>query len=404
MNLLSAGAFWPIRDGLPVNYPTLDHDADCEVAIVGAGISGALVAWRLAEAGIATIVLDRRDVAHGSTAGSTSLLQYELDEPLHRLERRYGQAPARQAYRCCRDAIDGLAQLVARLNIDCGFRRRASLLVACNRSHLPRLRREFTARVAAGFPVEWWPRSRLARASTLPYPAGILSQEAAEVDGYLLAHGLLSAARERGAAVYDRTAVKRIRMHRSGVELSAGRNRRVRARHLVVATGYEAERMLPRRVTEWRSTYALVTEPVSGFSGWPGKRCLIWESCDPYLYLRTTADQRVIMGGGDEPFLSAAARDRLLTAKTALLHHRLRRLFPRIPSEVAYAWAGTFARTVDGLPLIGPHPAAPHTWFALGFGGNGITFSFIAAAMIRDFVCGRTPADADLFGFARLVR
>src|SRR5450432_3229523 len=119
MDLLSRCPYWPIKDGLPASYPALTSDVTCEVAIIGAGITGALVAWHLAEAGIESVVLDRREVAHGSTAGSTSLLQYEIDVPLHRLNRRLGPVRARRAYRGCLQAIHDLARVVKTLKLDC---------------------------------------------------------------------------------------------------------------------------------------------------------------------------------------------------------------------------------------------------------------------------------------------
>jgi glycine/D-amino acid oxidase-like deaminating enzyme len=77
------------------------------------------------------------------------------------------------------------------------------------------------------------------------------------------------------------------------------------------------------------------------------------------------------------------------------------RLFPDLQLEVAYAWAGTFGETRDGLAYIGFHPRFPHAYFALGYGGNGITFSLIAAEIIRDSFLGRTNRDAHLFRFGR---
>src|SRR4051812_22800693 len=121
MDLLSPHPFWPIQDGLPATFPALDTDVDCDVAVIGAGITGALVAWHLVRAGLDTVVLDRREAAHGSTAGSTNLLQYELDEPLHRLAARFGPEFAQRAYRRCRDAIGGLGAVVRELRIDCDF-------------------------------------------------------------------------------------------------------------------------------------------------------------------------------------------------------------------------------------------------------------------------------------------
>ena len=44
-----------------------------------------------------------------------------------------------------------------------------------------------------------------------------------------------------------------------------------------------------------------------------------------------------------------------------------------------FAWSGTFGKTKDSLPYIGPYKKTPNTYYALGFGGNGITFSVIAA-------------------------
>jgi glycine/D-amino acid oxidase-like deaminating enzyme len=69
--------------------------------------------------------------------------------------------------------------------------------------------------------------------------------------------------------------------------------------------------------------------------------------------------------------------------------------------EVAYAWAGTFGETKDGLPYIGVHPRFPHVYFALCYGGNGITFSVIAAEILRDDFIRRTNRDARLFRFGR---
>lgn len=403
MNLLSDQPYWPIKDGLPASYPPLERDVRCEVAVIGAGITGALVAWHLAEAGIKTIVLDRRDVAHGSTSGSTCLLQYEIDVPLFKLAQRLGPARAGRAYHQCLTAIHDLGRLVKKLKLDCGFEYKSSLLLASERSHVARLRREYETRRAAGFKVEWWSRGEISRHSSLPQPAAILSaqDEAAQVDAYAMTYGLLAAAVRRGAEVYDRTSVKSQRRYPRGVELTTDRGARVRAQWLVVASGYEANQFLPEQVTTLHSTYAFASEPVREFPGWPAGLPVIWETADPYIYLRTTTDRRIIMGGYDEPFHDPVRRDRLLNAKAGALLRRFRKLFPRIPLEIAMAWAGTFGKTEDGLPFIGEHPAVPRTWFALGYGGNGITYSLIAAQLFRDRLTGRRNDQADLYGFDR---
>jgi glycine/D-amino acid oxidase-like deaminating enzyme len=67
-----------------------------------------------------------------------------------------------------------------------------------------------------------------------------------------------------------------------------------------------------------------------------------------------------------------------------------------------FAWAGTFANTKDGLPYIGIHKKFPRVFFALGFGGNGITFSQVAANIVRDMIMGKKNPDQHIFTFDRI--
>jgi glycine/D-amino acid oxidase-like deaminating enzyme len=178
------------------------------------------------------------------------------------------------------------------------------------------------------------------------------------------------------------------------------RDFRVRARYVVFAAGYETQEYLRQKVVELKSTYALVSEPLASFDGW-FEQCLLWESARPYLYARTTDDGRVLVGGLDEPFRNPLLRDKLIERKTSKLAESFHELFPAIDLDVAYAWAGTFGETKDGLAYIGQTEEFPHALFALGYGGNGITYSMIAARVITDAVCGLENDDARIFRFDR---
>ena len=400
MDLTSGCPFWPLKNGLLANYPPLEQDVSCEVVVLGGGITGALVAYHLAEAGVDVVVLDKRDMGTGSTAASTSLLQYEVDTPLRQLIGKVGEAHAVRSYELCREAIEKIRKLTKRVGDGCGWAAQESLYLASERGAVAGLRKEYEARVERGFDVEWWDRKRITEESSLPQQAAILSRGSGQIDAYRFTHFLLMAAQKKGARLYDRTRVTRRTFRARGVELLTDRGTRVRARKLVIATGYEAQEHLPEKVTALASTYAFVSEPLGELKGWPGGR-LIWETARPYVYLRTTEDGRAIMGGYDEPFRDPKARDALLTVKTALLARRFRQLFPKIAVEPAYAWTGTFGETKDGLPYIGEHAARPHTYFALGYGGNGITYSVIAAEIIRDLFLGKRNRDAKIFRFGR---
>lgn len=75
--------------------------------------------------------------------------------------------------------------------------------------------------------------------------------------------------------------------------------------------------------------------------------------------------------------------------------------FPSINFIPELSWSGTFSSTKDGLPYIGTYKKLPNSYFALGFGGNGITFSLITAELIKEEITGRNNVDAKIFAFDR---
>jgi len=400
MDLVAGTPVWVVRNGPGPTWPPLARSARCAVAVIGGGITGAAAADALAAAGLDVMVLDRREIGTGSTAASTGLLQYDLDTTLTDLARRVGEAAAVRCYRLCAEAVERIAVLARRFPGGCGHRRRQGLCGATRPRDVPGLRAEYELQRRHGFAVAWWDRRRVAAESTLPFHAAIVTRPAAEIDAHRLARHLLEAAAQRGARIHARTTVLRYAATRRGVVLHTAEGPVVRARRLVIAAGYEADAFLGLRATDLLTTFAIASEPLDRFPGWPGRR-LIWETARPYHYLRTTADGRAIIGGGDVPFVPAAAQAALLPEKSRQLRRQFRRWFPEIRFTTACAWSGTFATTRDGLPFIGAHPDYAHAWFALGYGGNGILFAVIAAGIIRDLCRGRPAADAALFRFGR---
>lgn len=400
MDLTSPQPFWPIKNGLLGVYPSLQDDAHCDTLVIGGGITGALVADSLTAAGLDTLLLDRRDIGMGSTAGSTALLQYEIDTPLLKLREMIGASDANRAYQSCAEAIDKVRHLAAEVGDDCGFQPRESVYLATRENEVHELQLEAAARREAGMEVDFLGEAEVASLFSFKRPAALLSHRAGQLDAYRFTHQLLARAATRGLRIYDRTAIEDCRFEKSGVELRTESGRTVRAKQVVFATGYESVNYLPKRIVKLKSTFALVSEPLNEFTGWH-RRCLLWETARPYLYLRTTDDDRAFVGGEDDPFRNPERRDRMVPKKAAQLAKRFSELFPAIKLEVAFAWAGTFGETKDGLAYIGEVRQRPGCFFACGFGGNGITFSVIAAEIIRDAVLGRTHRDARLFRFDR---
>ncbi|HET8763233.1 MAG TPA: FAD-binding oxidoreductase, partial [Gemmatimonadales bacterium] len=100
-----------MRDGLLATYPSLASDIECDVLVIGAGVTGALCAWQLVEAGLDTVVVDAREIGWGSTSASTALLMYDLDASLVELTQRIGWERAVGVYRAARHAVEKLCAM-----------------------------------------------------------------------------------------------------------------------------------------------------------------------------------------------------------------------------------------------------------------------------------------------------
>ncbi len=359
------------------------------------------MAHRFAREGIATVLLEAGEIGHGSTAATTALIQYEIDTHLVDLIERVGSDHAVRSYRLCLDAVRGIGELAGGGGDGCGWRTTRSLYLASRRRDRAVLARERVARRTAGIEVELLDERDIRDRFSFTRPAALLSPVAGEVDALRLTHKLLTAAVQAGLEVYDRTEVTQYVSHEDGVELRTAGGARVHARRVVFATGYETPEFLDKRIVRLHSTFAIATAPLPSFDGWGEDRCLIWEAARPYFYARTTADGRAMIGGADRPFATAHKRDRLLARQTARLEDRFSTLFPAIRCDVDWRWGGTFGETTDGLPYIGSVPQFPHGYFALGYGGNGITFSWIAANLLLDRFLGRRNPDGEIFRFDR---
>lgn len=392
--------FWLMKNGLMKVYPSLSQDIKTDFAIIGGGISGALLARALVKKGASVVVTDRRHIAMGSTSASTALLQYDIDRPLHELIELMGEANAVRAYELSLKALEDLKIIAKKLTLGKDFEARSSVRFAKFKKDAKFLEKEFAARDAHGFAVELWDEREVAKRFPFAAPAALYTTPSAIADPYQLTHALLQDAIKNGVSVYDKTEVKRIERAARSVTLHTAEGNKISARKVVIACGYESVNYVPFKIGTLNSTFAIISEPLPQKDIW-FENCSFWDTGDPYTYARTTADNRIIFGGGDESFYNPQKRDKLLPAKAAMLEKQFRKLFPDLPFRADYSWAGTFIETNDGLPYIGSIKQLPHTYFALGYGGNGITFSQLAADILTDLLLDETNKDANIFTFER---
>src|SRR5205823_14941750 len=132
-----------VSGGLGRVRPALRGELGADVAVVGAGITGASVAWRFADAGLRVALVEAARVGRGSTAASTALLMQEPYKDLHELTKQYGRRAARRIWELSEEATADLVRTLRRLRISCELAKRDSVYFTTDAAHARRLRRAF---------------------------------------------------------------------------------------------------------------------------------------------------------------------------------------------------------------------------------------------------------------------
>jgi glycine/D-amino acid oxidase-like deaminating enzyme len=399
LDLRTGRPVWSAYRAPGVPTASLRQDIRTDVLVIGMGISGAMIAEALTANGHEIVCIDRRGPLVGSTAATTALVQYEIDQPLSVLAGKIGRGKAEAAWRRSRLAVANLQARIEDLQIDCLMEPRQSLFLDGNVLSPTQLREEGEARRQAGLRTVYLKPLELAERFGIKGRSALLNYGNLALDPRKLTAGLLKKVLERKGRLYAPVEATTIAGTSDEVTVATRDGPVISAKSVVLATGYELMDAVPATKHQIISTFAIATRPQKQ-NVWPGT-AFIWEASDPYLYMRATHDGRIICGGEDEEFSDEALRDSMIEEKTAIISQKLRRMFPRIDTSPEFAWAGAFGTTTTGLPMIGNVPRKPNLFAVMGYGGNGITFSQIASELVSTALDGSEDTDAALFAFPR---
>ena len=400
MRLRTFESFWLLKNGLLYSYPSLQKNIETEILVIGGGITGALTSHALMEKGYKVLLIDKRDIAHGSSSATTSMLQYEIDVPMHKLSEMIGEEAAALCYNAGIKAIKKLSRLIGNLNIDCGFENKKSLYVAHNKTAVTDLEKEFLVRNKHGLGVKWLTADVVKKQYGLECYGAIISDTAASVDAYKLAHELIQMNVKRGMQVFYQTEVEKFNLNSDQPFVVTETGCTIQCKKVIFCSGFETTKLLKEKIAKLFYTYACVSEKDINL---PAKlyKTLVWDTADPYLYMRTTDDGRLLVGGEDSSVNFSIFQQTIKEHKADSLQKRLKELLPDITFYEDISWAGTFGSTKDGLPYIGQSPEYQNALFVLGFGGNGITFSIQAMEIIVDLLEGKSNELSKYYRFGR---
>lgn len=401
MNLKSNEPFWLLKNGLLASYPSLKSNEECDVLIIGGGITGSLIAHQMIKDGYKTILIDKRELCNGSTSATTSMLQYEIDVPLYELIGQIGKKGAVLSYKACSDAIDTLEKMTKAIRSKAGFKRKKSLYYVSKKKDLEWLTKEYGARKAAGFEVKWLSADQVLEQFGFENTyGGILSKQGASIDAFQFAHELFIHNIKKGLKIFDKTEMAKAEEHKGFNLVTTDSGFQIKAKKMIYCIGYESKNLIRENFVNLKSTYAAVSE-IDKDKFKNISSTLVWNTDDPYLYMRTTDDGRLLIGGGDEDFYDAEKRDAILRKKEKEILKNLKKIKPDYHFYTDFVWAGTFGETKDGLPYISEHKKFKNSYFVLGFGGNGITFSVAGMEMASFFMKGKKHPLSRYFKFGR---
>ena len=376
--------------------PLEDHVAT-DVCIVGAGIAGLSVAYRLATAGKRVVVLDRDQIGSGETGRTTAHLTNAIDDRYVTLEKAVGAERARLAAESHTAAIDFIEATVRAEAIDCDFARVDGYLVSADDDNPDLLREELAAAHRAGLtrvtletstPVRGWDSG-----PALRFPA----QGRFHILRYIA--GVARGIERAGGVIYGGSKVEEIEGG-SPAMVTTEDDYTVAADDVVVCTNGSISDMVVTHTKQAPYRTFVIAHRVPKGSV---PDALYWDTPDPYHYVRlqpfdATSDALIVGGEDHKTAHEDDAGDRFQS-----LEEWTRQRWPIAGDRLAQ-WSGQVLEPHDYLAFIGPNPdGAEHVWLATGDSGMGMTHGTIAGLLLGDLLQGKEHRWAKLYDPKRLT-
>jgi glycine oxidase len=360
-----------------------------DVVVVGGGAIGLCCAWRLAQSGARTIVLDRAEPPAGATRVAAGMLA-----PIGELA--FGEPELlRMTIAAAEIYPDFVAELEAASELDSGYARHGALHIALDRDEASELRRVHDLQRSLGLGAEWLPPRRcreLEPGLTPSFNGGVHAPDEAAIDPRRMTEALLVALAAEGVEVRSGADVVAPILGGERLEgVRTGAGEELPARHVVLATGAwaGAESWLPEAVRPpVRPVKGEILELSSADGEAPCERIVASER----VYLVPRPDGRLIVGATTEE------RGFDATVTAGGVHELLREAYRLLPDvaemELVEAMAGLRPGTPDNLPLIGPG-ALDGLILACGHYRNGILLAPLTAKALAELLAtGGLPDSA----------
>lgn len=371
-----------------------------DVIVVGGGVTGTSIAWRLAQSGRRVLLLEQRGICSGASGRNGGMTG--AGSSMHA-----SAGAGRAVYALTTANLCALLSLPDELDTDFELRMTGTMDVITTDEQMAHLQTAVAAEREAGIAIELVDRDA-AREIMPALTTNILGAAYAPDRGHLwpfaLVTGIAAAAARHGAEIRTGTAISRLARSGDRVRGVVADGETIEADEVVLATNAWTPRLLPdlpRGAIVPARGQILVTQPLP-----PLLACPFGTNFDKE-YGRQTPGGQILCGGYrrlDENEGLGTYREETTIPVLAGIARCLTDLFPglRGKARVVRAWSGIMGFTADGLPLIGRYDSAPGLTVAAGFNGGGFSWGVVVGLVVARLLNGEEPGfDLDPFRPAR---
>ena len=361
-----------------------------DVAIVGGGITGITLGLLLQNAGKKCIVVEAKNLCYGTTGGTTAHLNTLLDNPYTNIVRDFGKEGAQIVAKATREAIDLVESNIQEYSINCGFENTPAYLFSKNKKQTTELNDIHDACNEVGVESRFINSIPIA----VSFEKAIEVARQAKFNPVQYVYELAAAFEAKGGVIVEQCRVTNV--HEDEIISIETTLEKFKSKALVYATHIPPGiNLLHLRCSPYRS-YAMAVKLKD--ENYPDG--LIYDMYDPYHYYRTqvvNGEKFLIVGGEDH---KTGENDN--TNRNFLqLESHIRTYFQ--VAEISHRWSSQYFEPADGLPYIGKLPGAKdNVYVATGYGGNGITYSHVAALELRDIIVNKESRYNELFKPGRI--
>jgi glycine/D-amino acid oxidase-like deaminating enzyme len=289
--------------------------------------------------------------------------------------------------------LRAIERLAAEDGVDCELERNGGLRMASSDAQIEALERAHATLVALGVPARLVDGSELqSLVRTERFRTGLALPDTAILHPGKLARGMARVAESLGVAIHEATRVVRIEPGRP-IRVATEHGELQAAQAVLATNGYTPQLGVFRTRLVPLCNYVVATEPLSREQweaiGWSGRQGLS-DARVLFMYLRPTADGRIVAGGELAPYYRGSLPSSGNHAPAiAKLERSLVATFPALAGvRFTHAWGGTMAFTRDFTPRIGPLDGAPGVFFGLGYCGEGVVMSQVAGRILAALLDG----------------